>query len=154
MPYYIWTTLRTMPPISFPIFPSLNAICPASLYLYCVFNYQLFKHSAAAWHDVFHIISSFNQSVACQMASVTWHDQHHPRSITVLRCFGLSDRLWPIDSSKRIKKKWRSGAEVKIEQRKIKEKEKKKKNSTPKESKMLCDAHQKEKKKREKGMLL
>ncbi|KAL6896302.1 hypothetical protein GGI43DRAFT_111966 [Trichoderma evansii] len=66
MPYYIWTTLRTMPPISFPIFPSLNAICPASLYLYCVFNYQLFKHSAAAWHGDFHIILSSNKPMAAK----------------------------------------------------------------------------------------
>ncbi|PTB60655.1 hypothetical protein M431DRAFT_192499 [Trichoderma harzianum CBS 226.95] len=47
MPYYIWTTWRTMPPVFFPRLPVINAICPAILYLYCVFNYQLFKHSAA-----------------------------------------------------------------------------------------------------------
>ncbi|TFB03127.1 hypothetical protein CCMA1212_004684 [Trichoderma ghanense] len=27
--------------------PVINAICPAILCLYCVFNYQLFKHPAA-----------------------------------------------------------------------------------------------------------
>ncbi|PTB45320.1 hypothetical protein M441DRAFT_54383 [Trichoderma asperellum CBS 433.97] len=88
MPYYIWTTLRTMPPISFPI---IKRYLPCqSISLLCV-QLSIIQAFCRRWHDDFHIISSSNQSVACQMSGVARHDQHRPRSITVLRCLGFPD---------------------------------------------------------------
>ncbi|EHK43033.1 hypothetical protein TRIATDRAFT_301007 [Trichoderma atroviride IMI 206040] len=42
MPYYIWTILRTMPPISFPIFPSLTLFAlPVYIFIACsTINYS------------------------------------------------------------------------------------------------------------------
>lgn len=93
----------------------------------------------------------FQQVHGCQMAGGIWHDQNRAipgkNGPSALRCLGFLNRPWLINSSTWIKKKWRSGAEVKIEQRKRKGKKKKQKNENqhPKNLK-CCDVHQEKKK--------